>query len=131
MEIDIAALDKFSNLLGLIPPSYLYRSVIRKEDLKEKKYRAVQIHCLVSHQSNHKIFVYDSLPNNRIHQLLPQLKAMYVMLENLADPQSYITYVIGQLQGCTLDCWGVCCGKCLSLIGWYQTRHCSFRVDQA
>ena len=87
-------------------------------------------HYLVSHQSYHKIFVYDSLPNNnRINQLLPQLKAMYVMLEDLADPQSYITYVIGQLQGCTVDCGVFAAANVYLLLA--GTRHCSFRADPA
>ena len=113
-EINIAALDQFSMLCGLIPPSWLYGATQRGENIGSHKCDPgtflVQIHYvsghyLVSCQQNNIISVYDTLPcPHRTKQVLPQLKTLYTALNNTDNPLQNIEYKVSQFQGTTVDC---------------------------
>ena len=113
-ELDIQALDAFSVLCNLTPPSIPYLAEREKEDLGWRKvepyHDAIQIHYVtnhyvVVHHKNGIITIYDSLYNpQRITQMLPQLKILYTTLANNPNPFANIRYIVTQSQGSTADC---------------------------
>ena len=113
-ELDIQALDAFSVLCNLTPPSVPYLAEREKEDLGWRKvephHDAIQIHYVanhyvVVHHRNGIITIYDSLYNpQRINQMLPQLNILYTTLANNPNPFANIQYVVTQSQGSTADC---------------------------
>ena len=118
-DIDIQALDMFSVLMGLQPPSCIYAATLSKGKRSQNTVSQhivsptdtfVQIHYIdshyvVSHQQNQMVYVYDSLPScQRVCQLLPQLTMLYEILKSNSNPDSRIKYIIAQHQGSTNDC---------------------------
>ena len=113
-ELDIQALDAFSVLCNLTPPSVPYLAERKKEDLGWRKvepyHDAIQIHYVanhyvVVHHKNGIITIYDSLYNpQRIIKMLPQLKILYTTHANNPNPFANIQYVVTQSQGSTADC---------------------------
>ena len=114
-EILIIAMDKFSLLAGLIPPSNLYSVESGGQSSHpnlsiEPDAFAVQIpyshrHYLVSNQKNGKIYLYNRLPNpNRTNVLLKQLFILYKLLQTDPNPIEKVTYIVSQFQGTSVDC---------------------------
>ena len=136
-EIEIQALDAFATVANLIPPSVPYLAQLNGENLGwrriQKDNNAVQIHFvppghyIVSRQHNGLITLYDSLRNpRRIEQILPQLKVMYMSLDNVLDPHQLIAYVVPQSQGCTADCGLFAAANALLLISGGDPRNVTF-----
>ena len=113
-DIAIEAMDKLSVLMNLLPPQILYLAELQgytenitfhRSDVHVIQIHFVDSHYVVSEQKNGVISVYDSLPNrNRVKQLLPQLKLIYLQLNECSTPEAKIFYKIGQLQGKSNDC---------------------------
>ena len=92
-DIDILALDMFSTLIGLEPPSSIYGAFLSQErSLYNKVYPSdtftqihfIDSHYVVSHQERETVYIYDSLPNQqRISRLLPQLVILYDLLKKM------------------------------------------------
>ena len=136
-ELEIQALDAFATMANLIPPSVPYLAQLNGEDLGWRKIQkdddAVQIHFvppghyLVSQQHNGFITIYDSLWNaRRIQQILPQLKVLYLSLQDVMDPYQLLTYVVAQSQGCTADCGVFAAANALLLMSGGDPRDVTF-----
>ena len=132
-ELQIAALDAFSRLLHLLPPSVLFSACMNRDNLGQHRVHpsatAVQIHYipghyLVSYQHQGTITLYDSLPHyQRVQQLMPQLKVLYLLLSNGQPP---IRYVVSQLQGFSPDCGLFAAANACHLLSGYNPQSSTF-----